>query len=72
MSSTSDNINAKFCLYFNPDGPRVLRPIRINICDSAYLPAFFIVSAVASSLFVSYNLPLKLERSCALGCRARL
>jgi len=46
---------------------RCLRPIRINICDSTYLPAFVIVSAVASSLFVSYDLPFKLERSCASG-----
>jgi len=46
---------------------KCLRHIRIDICDSTYLPAFVIVSAVASSLFVSYDLPFKLERSCASG-----
>jgi len=48
---------------------KCLQPIRINICDSTYLLAFVIVSAVASSLFVSCDLPLKfkLERSCTSG-----
>ena len=48
---------------------KCLRPIRINICDSTYLPAFVVVSAVASSLFVSYDLPLKfkLKHSCTSG-----
>jgi len=51
---------------------RCLRPIRINICDSTYLPAFVIVSAIASSLYVSYDLPFKLERSCASGRGAQI